>query len=182
MAETKERLSGLSSETLALAGLSDDAICVLSEYSTPMANVEKLSSVGLFPDAIKYLAHSLEGRSCIVWSLSCARRLHANATPVEQNAMLSVEKWLAEPTDAHRRAAQAAAEEARLSSPAGCIAIAVFFSEGSIAPPEVAAVPAPPRIAQKIAAAGIILAVVEDPEKASDRYRSCVQLGLQATT
>jgi hypothetical protein len=96
--------------------------------------------------------------------------------------LLAVEKWLAEPTDAHRRASQSAAEAARLSTPAGCIAIAVFFAEGSIAPPEVAAVPPPPRLAQKIAAAGIILAVVEDPEKVSERYRSCVQLGLQATT
>ncbi len=182
MAESKERLSALSSETLVLAGVSDDATCVLSEHLTPADNIEKLSHVGLFPDAIKYLAHSLESRSCIVWSLSCARRLQANATPVEQAALLAVEKWLAEPTDAHRRASQSAAEAARLSTPAGCIAIAVFFAEGSIAPPEVAAVPAPPRLAQKIAAAGIILAVVEDSEKVSERYRSCVQLGLQATT
>jgi hypothetical protein len=59
--------------------------------------------------------------------------------------------------------------------------MAVFFSEGSsIAPPELTAVPAPPQVAQKIAAAGIILAVVEEPEKAPERYQRCLHFGLEA--
>lgn len=181
MAESKERLSTPSAETLALAGLSDEAKPLLGEDATPVGRIQKLAAAGLFPDAIKYLAHSLDARSCIAWALACARQLPAaDRTPAELDALLAVEKWLAEPTDANRRASQFASEAAELSSPPGCIAMAVFFAEGSIAPVGMNPVAAPPQIAQKIASAGTILAVVEQPEKASERYQQCVRLGLQA--
>lgn len=180
MAEPKGQLSTPSSQTIAIAGLTDDAKLVVGEGSTPAACVGKLASIGLFSDAIKYLAHSLAGRPCIAWSLSCARQLQPDVTPAEQSAFMAVEKWLADPSDTNRRASRLASEQAQLSTPAGCIAMAVFFSEGSsIAPPELAAVPAPPQVAQRIAAAGIILAVVKEPEKAPERYRRCVHAGLE---
>jgi hypothetical protein len=181
MAEPKGQLSTPSSQTIAIAGLTDDAKHLVAEGSTPAARVGQLASIGLFPDAIKYLAHSFAGRPCIAWSLSCARELQPDVTPAEQNAFMAVEKWLADPSDANRRASGFASEEAQLSTPAGCIAMAVFFSEGSsIAPPQLTAVPAPPQVAQKIAAAGIILAVVEEPEKAPERYQRCLHAGLEA--
>jgi hypothetical protein len=182
MAEAKAQLSHLSAEILVSAEFSDDAKLILVKDSTPMGYVGKLSEASLFPDAIKYLAHSFEGRSSINWALSCARQLQPNSTAVEQNALTAVERWLADSTETNRRDAQSSAEGAQLSTPAGCIALAAFFAEGSIAPPGANAIPPPPGVSQKLAAAGIILAVVAEPEKAPERYRCCLQLGLQTAS
>ena len=176
MADSKTQ-SIASPEIVAIAELSEDANRAFRENSSPAEYLAQLSDAGLFPDAVKYWAHALEGRSCVLWSLSCIRKLRPDPAPPEQAAIQAIEKWLAEPNDENRRAAKLAAEEADLSTPAGCVAMAVFFSEGSIAPPQREAVPPPPHLAEKVAAGGILLAVVDDPVNAVERYELCVQLG-----
>jgi len=143
--------------------------------------VSDLAAAGLFPDALKVLAHSLGGRKCIAWALACLRELKVS-TPKQEVAVAAVEKWLAEPNDDNRRAAQAASEQAQISTPAGCIALAAFFSEGSIAPKGANEVPPPPHVAEKIAAGGVLLAVVSEPTKAAERYQRCIALALRAET
>jgi uncharacterized protein DUF6931 len=159
------------------AGLSEDAKSVFRENLTSAEYTSRLSEAGLFPDAVKCWAHALDGRSCVIWSLSCIRKLRPNTSPPEEAAMKTIERWLAEPNDENRRAAKAAADEAELSTPAGCVAVAVFFSGGSIAPPQQPEVFPPPHLTAKIAAGGILLAVVAEPAKAIERYQLCLQLG-----
>jgi hypothetical protein len=163
-------------KTLQSAELSEDAIGLLGNEPNRDRDVAKLSEAGLLIDAVKYLAHTLGGRLCIAWSLSCVRLLEPNPEPDEQQALTAIEKWLADPTDANRRTAKFAAEQAELSTPAGCLAMATFFAEGSIAPPERDHVPVPPHVTEKMAGAAVILAVVEQPEQAAERYRRCLQL------
>jgi hypothetical protein len=176
MAEPQAELKSLPLEALTPAELSEDAIAIYGEDLTARDYVQKLSERGLFPDAVKYLAHTLHGHFYIEWSLSCVRSLQLKHTAAEQESLAAAEKWLADPTDPNRRAAQAAAEKAELTTAAGCVGMAVFFCEGSIAPPERDPVPAPPHVAKKIAAGAIILAVAKEPEKAVERYKSCLQL------
>lgn len=178
MADSNGGLRTVSSDALAVADLSDDAKKILHQTSTPAGDIAQLTKAGLFPDALKYLAQALEAGPCITWSVACARQVQAHFTQQEQEALTAVEKWLAQPDDENRRASQAAAEEAQLSSPAGCIAMATFFAEGSIAPRGLAEVPPPPHLAQKMASAAVILAVTKEPEKAAERYQQCVQIGL----
>ncbi len=168
------------SNTLRSADLSEDAIELVGNEPNADRYLGKLSEAGLLVDAVKYLAHTLGGRSCIAWSLSCVRLLEPNPKADQQQVLMAVEKWLADPTDANRRTAKFAAEEAEVSTPAGCLAMAVFFTEGSIAPPERDHVPVPPHVGERMAGAAIILAVVEQPEQAAERYRRCLQLAPKA--
>jgi hypothetical protein len=161
--------------------LSEEAQRILRPEVISAASVNDLAAAGLFPDALKFLAHSLGGRKCIAWSLACLRELELS-TPKQEVAIAAVEKWLAEPTDDNRRAAHDAAQQAKISTPAGCIAQAVFFSEGSIAPKGANEVPPPPHVAEKIAAGGVLLAVVSEPTKAAERYQRCIAIALQKGT
>lgn len=165
------------SETLTAAELSEDAAVLFDNEEMPAEGyMKKLSQAGLFSDAVKFRAHTLSGRECVAWSLSCVRLLQPNPKPAEQDALKAVERWLAEPTEAHRRTCKSAAEIAELATAAGCTAMAVFFSEGSIAPPEREHVPVPPHVAQKISAGAIILGVVSEPKDSEDRFKRCLEL------
>jgi len=135
-----------------------------------------------FTEAINQQARSLQPRACIEWSLACIRKLQSKPEPPEQQALDAVEKWLADPSDANRRTAKAASDEAGLRTPAGCVALAVFFSEGSISPADKHDVPPPPDVTAKIAAGGIILAAVKDPANSAERLQTCLKLAPKPKT
>lgn len=169
-------MADLSSEELSSLDLSEDATALFMDGLNADEYVKKLASAGLFQDAVIYLGHTLPASECAAWSLSCVRQLAAGPAGREQSALNAVERWLAEPTDEHRRTCKSAAEEAGLTTPAGCLAMAVFFAAGSIAPAERDHVPPPPGVAQKLATGAITLAVVKDPQLAAVRYEKCLQL------
>ncbi len=127
-------------------------------------------------DAVRQSAHAFDSRSCITWSLSCIRKLQPDSTPSEQAAIQAAAKWLSDPSDENRRASKTAAEQASLATPAGCVSMAVFFAEGSIAPPEQKSVPPPAGLVQEMGAAAILLAIVSEPAQAAERYDLCLQL------
>jgi len=172
-----DQLNSPASEIASIAELGEEAQSVLRPDANSAGFVRDLATAGLFPDALKVLAHALGGRKCIAWSLACLDELKPSS-PKQELAYGAVKKWLAEPNDANRRAAQDAAEQAKISTPAGCIALAAFFSEGSIAPKGASEVPPPAYVAEKIAAGGVLLAVVLEPQKAAERYQRCLEIGL----
>ena len=109
-----------SSETLAAAELSDAAVALFGSDLTAEVYAKRLTDAELSPDAIKYLAHTLGAGKCIEWSLACIRSLAPSPAASEHEAALqAVERWLADPTDAHRRACKTAGEEAKLTRPEG---------------------------------------------------------------
>src|SRR5581483_7205956 len=109
---------------------------------SPAPFLEKLISERHFPDAIRFLAFALPKREAIWWAARCARSVAATGLPPEQQAALQIaERWCVAPSEELRRSAMEASEKAQLKSPAGCAALAVFFSGGSLAPPNVPAVP-----------------------------------------
>lgn len=173
-----EGLNAPASEIAALAELGEEAQGVLRPDVNSASFVKDLAKAGLFPDALKMLAHALGGRKCIAWSITCLEDLKTS-TPKQEVAIAAVQKWLAEPNDANRRAAHDSAEEAKIATPAGCIAKAVFFVEGSIAPKGASEVPPPAYIAEKIAAGGVQMAVVLEPREAAERYQRCLEIGLR---
>jgi hypothetical protein len=164
------------SETLAAADLSGEALAIFRPDLTSEAFTKELSKAALFPDAIAYLAHTLPTRDCVKWSLSCIRALQPKANGPNDEALAAVDRWLSDPSDPHRRACKAAGEKAGLSTAAGGVAMAAFFAEGSISPPERETVPVPAGVAQRISAGAIVLAVVAVPKQASERYQRCLAL------
>ncbi len=120
------------------------------------------------------MASALPKRRAVWWACICARSaLDEESAPEPLAALEAAEKWVRTPTDDHRRAAMDAAETAGFESPASWAAVAAFWSEGSMAPPDVPAVEAPDDLCAKAVAGAVMLAAVAgDPERMSDRYRA----------
>lgn len=162
------------------AGVGDEARALVEAESTPASYIPKLVEHGLLEDAIRVLTALLPAREAIWWGWVCARKA-AGEEPAPEIAVAlgAIEQWLREPTDKNRRAAMEAGEIADLASPVGCVAMATFFSGGSIAPPDVDPVDPPPNVANRTLAAGILLsAVMSEPELAPEKLKAFVDQGV----
>src|SRR5579883_1307670 len=172
MPEPKPQLRPVT-ELVEHAELGDRARSKLRPDATPSAFMRELVSEGLMIDAVRFLAQAIGPARAVAWALACLRELRAENNGA---ALATFDAWLADPSDANRRAAANASED----GPEKSLGLAIFFSGGSIAPPDVNPVPPPPHIAEKLAAGAIILAVVgEKPEHAPERYRRCIEIALK---
>lgn len=168
-------------EAAAAAELSHEARQLLRADMTPAAYLEQLSGAGLFADGLKFLACVLGARLSVAWAAVSIRELEGAAEQggKREAVLKAVDDWVADRSDEKRRAAKDAADAGAVKTPEGCVAMAAFFSEGSMAPAHVQSVPAPPRVAEKLAAGGVLLAVVKQPENAAERFKRCLALGLK---
>src|ERR1700757_4518855 len=124
------------------AGLSEQALSLLDSDARPIEFLDRLGAGRLFPDAVRFLAHSLPKRECIWWGWVCARRASGERpVPKVKSALEATERWITHPNEENRRAAKEASDAAGLDTAAGCAALAVFFSGGSLAAPEAPLVP-----------------------------------------
>jgi hypothetical protein len=164
--------------------LSEEARELILPDLAPSPYLAALREHQLFADAIRFLAHALPKREAIWWACRCARSAHGSACPPAAAAALQcAEKWVADPSDAHRRAAMPAAEAVGLADPAGCVAAACFWSGGSLAPPDLPAVAPAEHLTARVVAASILLAAVRtEPARAPDKYRQFLQLGLDVAS
>ena len=177
----KEQLNTAACRAFSSAELSDDARQLFERDTTPETYLASLSKTGLFPDAVRFLACLLGPRRSVLWASGCIRALDGDRerSPEQTAALDSVDRWLEEGSDGNRRAARKAAERANLKTPEGCVAMAAFLSEGSIAPSHIESVPVPPLAAEKMAAGAIMIAVVKDPRKAGERFERCLSLAMK---
>jgi hypothetical protein len=162
------------------AGASEEARARVEPDHQPDAYISQLIEDGHVTDAVRVLSALLPAREAIWWAWMCARTTAGESAPPEAVAALSaVEKWLREPTDQNRRAAMEAGESADLATPAGCVALATFFSGGSIAPPGVDPVAPPPFVSGKTLATAILIsAVVREPELGEKKLKGFLEQGI----
>jgi hypothetical protein len=74
----------------------------------------------------------------------------------------------------------AAAEAAGLDTPAGCAAVAAFWSGGSLGPPNVPVIPPGESLTAKgVAGAVMLAAVLTEPEKTPEKYRRFLAHGVE---
>lgn len=152
---------------------------LLRDGITPRAFLDALVAAGHLPDALRFLAAALPKREAVWWACVCARQGYGTAVPPPAGAALqAAERWVADPSDANRRAAHPPAEAAGVGTPAGAAAIGAFLSGGSLAPPNLPAVP-PPDHATALAVGGAVrlAAVLAEPEKAAAKHRRFLELG-----
>ncbi len=164
------------------ANLSSGGLALITSEMAPAAGLAVLEERGLYEDAVRFLAHQLPARGGIQWAVACARQLEAPERKEPSNPPLeAAERWLLAPTDATRLAARQAADRSPEKSAATLIAMAVFFSGGSITPPGEMEVQPPPNTAPKMVAGAVRVAVVSyDPAHSGERYRRALALGRQA--
>jgi hypothetical protein len=161
--------------------LGDAAKALLRNDLVPRAYLDLLVEKELYHDAARFLARALPKREAVWWACVCARQV-AGANPPEPvaNAIQAASRWVADPSEDNRRAAQTPGEKAQLCTPAGCAAMAAFWSGGSMAPPNVPAVPPADHLAAHAVTGAIILAaVLTEPEKAPEKFRVFLTRGLE---
>jgi uncharacterized protein DUF6931 len=171
-------------EICAVSELGDDAKALVREGQNPREYLNVLIGKGHFPDAVRFLAHVLPKREAVWWGWICARRAAGADAPEKIRVSLdATEKWIAQPTEEHRRAAMQAAQEADLSTAAGCAGLAAFLSGGSLGPPNTPVVPPGDYLTAKAVASAIIFAAVAaEPEKAPEKFRAFLTQGVDVVT
>lgn len=167
-------------EFVDLAGLGEDAKAVLQPAHGPRQYMQALVERSLHADAVRFLAHALPKREGIWWAWVCARRASGDApAPAVKAALDATERWITQPTDENRRAAMRAAESAGVATPAGCTAVAVFLSGGSLGPEHTPPVPPGELLTAKaITGAVVSSAVSGNASKAPERFQAFIGQGL----
>ena len=99
----------------------------------------------------------------------------------QRAAVEAARSWSAAPTEEHRRGAQSAAEALGGKTPAGWLALAAFWSEGSIGPPDAPEIPVVPGLsARAVGMAVTTVAGWRAPETAAtEAMRAFLQTGRQ---
>jgi hypothetical protein len=162
------------------AKLGEAAKALLKDELTPRQFLELLIRKELFLDAVHFLAYALPKREAVGWGCLCVRHsLGTEDASKISEAHVAVERWVSNPDEGNRQAAKAAADKEGLESPSAFLALATFFSGGSIAPANLESV-APPDHAtpQLVAGAVMASAVKSQPEKAAEKYRVFLQKGM----
>lgn len=161
-------------------GVEKEALALLRQEDAPPAFVARLMDAELLSDAVRVVGAVLPAREGIWWAWSCSKKAVGPEAGEEMVAILAaVERWLREPTDPNRRTAMDVAEAADYATPAGCVALAAFFSGGSIAPTHVQAVPPPVHASAKAVATAILIsAVFSEPEKAPEKLKESLEQGI----
>lgn len=164
-----------------LAELDEALLAGVTPGASHRTVVQHLVSAAQFPEAVKFVAFALPRREGVWWAWVTAKRAAgADVPPPIKASLEATERWIAQPTDANRRAAFALAEKADLGTPAGCAGAAAFFAGDSIAPPDVQALPPGPYDCNKMIANAVILAaVITEPEMAPEKFFQSLQQGLE---
>lgn len=163
------------------AALAPEARALHQESLTPEQFVQALDQQGQSAEAIKFLAHALPKREGVWWAwVSVKKLLGPEPPPAAQSALDAVQRWIAEPNDDNAMAARTAADVADAGTPPGAVALAVYMSASSLAPPNVAPVPPPPGVANKMLVVALMLATAApEPPVMQERLRGVVAQGLE---
>jgi hypothetical protein len=169
-----------ATEVCAKFALGDDSRPLLKDGMTPDQFVAVLREKDQLTDAMRFLAQALPKREAVFWAYACAKEAAGDKPPENiAKALATTHRWILDPTEDNRRAAQPAYEAADLGTPAGCTAAAVFWSGGSMAPKEAPMVPPPDHLTGHGVAGALMLAGVQkEPEKFKQKYASFIDQGL----
>ena len=159
--------------------LSPQGAALLEEIPDSASLLSALMAAELWVDAIRFLAYGLPARHAVWWACLCARATIAGGANARQEAALaSAEAWVLKPTESNRRAAEACAQEAGYRSAASWAAVAAVWSGGSLAPPDVPAVPPKDGLSSTAVASAIQLAATTDPFQVQIRFREFLEWGI----
>jgi hypothetical protein len=162
------------------AKLEEDAKALLKNEHTPRQFLELLIGRELFLDAIRFLAFALPKREAVGWGCLCVRHsLETEDASKISETHVAVERWVSNPDEENRRAAKVAVDKEGSESPSAFLALAAFFSGGSMVPANLEPVAPPDQMTpQFVAGAVMISAVKSHPEKAPEKYRVFLQKGM----
>jgi hypothetical protein len=158
--------------------LSPVAAKLVRDDLAPAPFLKLLVEKGQFADAVRFLAHTMSKREAVWWACLCLRpQQGAVVPPGVMSAQQAVEAWVADPSDAKRRAAHAADKGEGVGPPLKVLCAAAFFSDGSMGPAELQPVLPPEHLAATTAANAIVLTAVVEPAKMNAKFSQFLALG-----
>jgi hypothetical protein len=163
--------------------LSDEGRALLRNDHSPDQFLSALDAHHCYADGLLLLSRWLPIREAVWWACECLWHLNRPMVPrkADEEALRAAVRWVVEPAEKHRRAAEQAAEAAGMDTPAGCIAQAAFWSGGSISAPDLPPVEMPPHAAAEVLVKALILATAGLAAKEQHQHRF-LQLGYQVVT
>lgn len=162
--------------------LSPAAVALAQPGLSPASFAELLTQAKHFADALRVVAFTLPKPRAIQWGSQMVRSVtEATLSPADESALQAAELWSKEPTEAHRRRAQSAADGTKMQTAAGWIAMAAFWSGGSLAPAELPPVPPGEALTcQALTGALLLIAAVPPVTKMPNRFESFLRAGLMS--
>lgn len=165
--------------------LQNEVKMILKETDTPASFFEKLIQGEHYIDAVRFLAYGMPKRESIWWSYLCAYQVE-KAIDIDKNKLCliikileGVKRWVYNPNEEDRFAVKEAAEALQFKASSSWVAMAVFWSGGSVNPPEDPKVePGKYLTAQAVAGAISLAAVLYNPEKAKEKYKRFLEQGI----
>jgi len=138
------------------ADLGEDARAKPKDYFIKLREQEKLN------DATFFLGQALPRFETVAWAARAVRDLRESPLKPgpDADALKATLLWVQDPSDLRRRAAFDAANRVKNASAERLVALAAFFSGGSITPADVAPVPAPREAAGRFSAGAVLLAAI----------------------
>jgi hypothetical protein len=161
--------------------LTDGGKKLLRDDLAPRQFLDLLWDKEQYADAINFMAHALPKRAAVWWGCLCLWLTLRSDNPADvvKAALSSAVRWVQDPSEENRRAAGSAGQEAKLHTPAGCLAMSAFFSDGSMNPPDQPKSAPPPELtAQTVANAVMMAAFQGDPAQLQRRQRRFLSLAL----
>lgn len=158
--------------------LTRDGRAVLRDDMMPGTFLSLLEQKQLYKDAIRFVAYLLPKRQAVWWGCLCVWETVRPTPPATIDlALQAAVRWVQEPSEENRRAAEAPGKAVGVSVPAGAVALAAFWSGGSMSRPDLPIVPPPPLLTAKTIA-GALVAAAEQGERGqlADRYRRFLAL------
>ena len=168
--------AALARDVAAQCELDDDVLPLISAETTTRQFVENLLQQSRFSDGITFLAAALPKREAVWWGcLSCGGSDASSLPPDDRRAIEAARTWVIDPSEANRRAAEAAANAGELLTAPSCVAMAAFLSGGSMGPPEVPEIPPPDHLTGHTIACALSLAAASGSDEVAKR---ALELGI----
>ncbi|WP_346838559.1 hypothetical protein [Microbulbifer sp. SAOS-129_SWC] len=160
--------------------VSEEAEEHLVPDTAPEVSIDRLMEVGLYPDAIKLLAHGLPKREAVWWACLAARDVQNPQTDEDNlNALTAAEGWVKKPSEEARMRCKRLGEKTKYKTPAGWAATAASWCHGSLAAEGEPVVEPPEHLyAHAVAGAVTLAAAFSDPVNPDKQFIRYLQQGL----
>lgn len=156
---------------------------LLDESQSPREFLDVLIAQDCSDDAVKLLAYWLEPREAVWWGCLALWHAYRDDPPAEASrALKAIVRWLQQPGDANRRRVGDYGTSDGPKSPTKIVAMAAFFSEGSLSGRDLPNVDAPQGLTAKMIAAAVqTLALTARPDESGHSYRELLRLGREVS-
>jgi hypothetical protein len=167
-----------AAEICARFELKEEVQPLLRDGIAPLEFVDALVADRQYLAGIDFMAYGLPPREAIWWGCLCVQHASGNnLSELKKAACRAALRWVLEPTDENRRAANEPAEKAGQGCPAGALAAASHHTEDPLSLPSPARQPsfAP---ARGVAGAIKLASTKADPSRIVDTHRLFLELGI----